>query len=88
MEVCKGEGCNRANCETCGEENAGSMECVRVCVDQGGSEHDWGCESSYCTECRVKECQKDWTTCCPVCVRQVAPALVSEVERLRKAQGG
>ena len=83
MHVCMC--CDRANCIGCADENEDSVECVKTCADWGGLEHEWGCYDTYCTDCRVKACEeKDWTQCCPVCVRKIAPVLVSENEKLRE----
>lgn len=74
------------NCQegSCMEDNDDSVACVKTC-DGGALEDEWGCEDAFClcTDCRVKEYQKrDWKKCCPVCVRTVAPVLVSENARL------
>ena len=85
--VCGGKNCNRANCQegSCMKDNSKKAECVKTCADWGGLEHEWGCWDTYCTDCRVKACQKkDWKKCCPVCVRKVAPVLAAEVKKLRK----
>ena len=80
--VCQGEGCTRVNCMygECMDNNSKKAECVKMCAD-----YDEGCWDTYCTDCRVKACQKkDWKKCCPVCVRKVAPVLAVEVKKLRK----
>ncbi len=92
-----GKGCKRANCQNhfmgtvyganrnrtggeCTNEHSDDVECVKECKGWG---EEWGCQSQYCTDCRVKECEKDWKKSCGVCVKTIAPVLVKEIERLR-----
>ena len=50
MNVCRGEGCNRANCnggygyhnDSCVSQNDGGVEFVRMCKDWGGLYHTSG----------------------------------------------
>jgi len=45
----------------CMDNNSKKAECVKTCAD-----YDEGCWDAYCTDCRVKACQKkDWKKCCP-----------------------
>ena len=88
MNICRGNDCNRTNCkDECSDKNMESPECVVGCY---GPEHD-GCEWSgghtFCLDCRVKECEKDWNESCSDCVKTIAPLLVKENKRLRRQVG-
>jgi len=75
VEVCEGEGCKRANCNdernmgmNCLNEHKQSPTCVRECkaVD---------CDKTFCIDCRVKECKKDWEGSCSDCIKMIAPMM-------------
>ena len=86
LNICEGEGCERRNCNhgDCTDKNERKFACVRACKRWGDV---WGCDSTYCLDCRLKECKKDWENSCSVCVKSlVAPQLAREVERLRKLE--
>ena len=80
MNICDGEGCSRANCkEKCTRENEGSAACVVKCK-QWDEDHGY---HSFCFDCRIEECKKDWDESCEGCTKVLAPLLVKEVEELR-----
>ena len=86
LNICEGEGCERRNCNhgDCTDKNERKFACVRACERWGDV---WGCDSTYCLDCRLKECKKDWENSCTACVKSlVAPQLAHEVERLRKLE--
>lgn len=79
MNICEGEGCNKANCNQCTCENEESAACVVKC---GTWNEDQG-HHSFCFDCRMEECKKDWEGSCEGCAKVLAPLLVKEVEELR-----
>ena len=66
LNICEGEGCERRNCNhgDCTDKNERKFACVRACERWGDV---WGCDSTYCLDCRLKECKKDWENSCPEC---------------------
>ena len=90
MNICDGEGCNKANCNQCTCENEESAACVVKCVVKCGTDdHGSFCFEedhvyhSFCFDCRMEECKKDWEGSCEGCAKVLAPLLVKEVEELR-----
>ena len=82
MNVCNGEGCERANCNhgLCIDNNEGRPECVIYC----DSLHEDGCFREFCLECRVKECKDCGSNSCNICLTTIAPHLGKENNRLLK----
>ena len=58
----------------CLNKHKQSPTCVRECsaVD---------CDSTYCTDCRVKECKKDWDGSCSVCIKMIAPMMADAIHK-------
>ena len=85
LDICEGEGCNRANCTSC-FANHDSVEYVTQCTGFDGSDygHNEGCYTQFCTDCRMKklETMKWRAECCRLCVGSVGPALVRAKEEL------
>ena len=86
---CQGEGCKRANCfdtngEFCIEDKDLGAECVKRCSawEVGYGVAEKGCGTSFCTDCRVKECKKAGFNC-SACLESVA-SLLDDAQRLRK----
>lgn len=88
LNLCEGEGCNRANCTTREDcfANNGSVEYVTQCTgfDGSGNGHNEACYTQFCTDCRAKELETmQWRAeCCRLCVGSVGPALVRAKEEL------
>ena len=58
------------------ENEACVVECKTWDEDHGGCH-------SFCFDCRIEKCKKDWDESCEGCVKVLAPLLVKEVEELR-----
>lgn len=89
MNVCGGNDCNRANCKyECSDKNKERPECVLQCGRSYDSDEDEENNGhTFCRDCRVKECEKDWNESCSDCVKTIAPLLVKENKRLRRLVG-
>ena len=84
VEVCEGEGCKRANCNyeryqdtNCLNKHKQSPTCVRECTAVN-------CGSTYCADCRVKECKKDWEESCSDCIKMIAPMMADAFIKKRE----
>lgn len=83
MNVCRGVGCSRANCnggdssdddEGCMEGKTENVECVTECVDVY--------DHQYCFDCRVSKCEHDDFDCAK-CSKLVGPLLLKQNKMLR-----
>ena len=70
----------------CTKENKARPECVVQC-GYGFNGYDLSGGHTFCRDCRVEECEKDWDKCCSDCVKTIGgPSIVKENKRLRRQE--